>query len=202
MRLGIRCSFARLQLGESVAVDGACLTVKSLMAEGFVADASEETLERTTLGGRRVGAKVNLERALAVGDRLGGHIVSGHVDGVGQGSRSSRRAAMRVAGRWTRRGVCFASWQRRGSVTVDGVSLTVNAVAPHLLRGDARAVHTSSDHVWWKARRRRGESRSGCARALRGAGARGSVGGRRRRNDGFAGSVWVHKAMKGVQNAR
>ncbi|MCL6547793.1 MAG: riboflavin synthase, partial [Alicyclobacillus sp.] len=73
-----------LRIGDSVAVNGACLTVVRLAARGFAADAVPETLRRTTLGELRPGDPVNLERALRVGDRLGGHFVSGHVDGVGR----------------------------------------------------------------------------------------------------------------------
>ncbi|HEX2796866.1 MAG TPA: riboflavin synthase, partial [Immundisolibacter sp.] len=71
-------------LGESIAVSGVCLTAVEFSGDGFVADVSGETLACTTLGAWSVGQRVNLERALAVGERLGGHIVSGHVDGVGE----------------------------------------------------------------------------------------------------------------------
>src|SRR5689334_13276673 len=81
--LEIECSYPGLALGESVAVDGTCLTVARLSPEGFWVNASAETLRRTTLGQVALGARVNLERALAVGDRLGGHLMAGHVDGVG-----------------------------------------------------------------------------------------------------------------------
>jgi|GEM_PF-1774540 len=77
--------FAPLQLGDSVAVDGVCLTVASLVGDGFLADVSEETLERTTLGPKALrGGVVNLEPALRLSDRLGGHLVSGHVDAAGE----------------------------------------------------------------------------------------------------------------------
>jgi riboflavin synthase len=72
------------QLGESIAVGGVCLTAVAFTDEGFVADVSGETLACTTIGGWAAGERVNLERALALGERLGGHIVSGHVDGVGE----------------------------------------------------------------------------------------------------------------------
>src|SRR5882724_6925656 len=75
---------ADLFLGASVAVDGACLTVVELRGRTFSADVSVETLRRTTLGDRRAGDRVNLERPMALGDRLGGHLVLGHVDGVGR----------------------------------------------------------------------------------------------------------------------
>ena len=71
-----------LRLGDSIAVDGACLTVTSFRGRRFAVEVSPETLRRTTLGAFRIGDRVNLERALRVGDRLGGHVVQGHVDGV------------------------------------------------------------------------------------------------------------------------
>lgn len=125
----LACEFAALELGESVAVDGVCLTVVTVTPGGFTADASVETLARTTLGERRAGDAVNLERALAVGDRLGGHIVAGHVDGVGSVLRRVREGE-------SERVTFTAPWEvlrfvaEKGSVTVDGVSLTVNRVGP------------------------------------------------------------------------
>ena len=73
-----------LSLGESIATAGVCLTVRDISARGFVADLSQETLRRTTLGDLRPGTRVNLERSLRVGDRIGGHFVFGHVDAVGR----------------------------------------------------------------------------------------------------------------------
>ena len=82
--LSVDCSIARegLSLGDSVSVEGACLTVTSLDDQGFTVGLAPETLRRTTLGGLRAGSRVNLERAVRVGDRMGGHYVQGHVDGV------------------------------------------------------------------------------------------------------------------------
>jgi riboflavin synthase len=82
-RLVISAPLAQLQLGESISVDGVCLTVDSIAKDGFEADASAETLAKTTLGALSIGSRLNLERALRLDARLGGHIVSGHVDGVG-----------------------------------------------------------------------------------------------------------------------
>ena len=119
--------FDRVRLGESIAVNGVCLTVAAFDADTFEADASNETLALTTLGALPLGHALNLERAMRPDDRLGGHLVSGHVDGVGsvRGMRDDARAQ-----RWT-----FAAPQpllryiaRKGSICVDGVSLTVNAV--------------------------------------------------------------------------
>lgn len=115
------------QLGESIAVSGVCLTVVAFDAQGFSADVSNETLSLTTLGRLGEGAAVNLERALRAGDRLGGHLVSGHVDGLG---RVLRRWPDARSERW--RFAAPSSLLRyvaaKGSICVDGVSLTVNAV--------------------------------------------------------------------------
>ena len=117
-----------LALGESVAVQGACLTVTSVSDGAFTADLLDETLSRTALRERGEGARVNLERALALGDRLGGHIVSGHVDEAGRLAgvepRGGRDVAWRVA--------CSEALARqtalKGSVAIDGVSLTVSGL--------------------------------------------------------------------------
>jgi riboflavin synthase len=113
--------------GESVAVSGVCLTVAGAGPGWFAADASPETLRRTTLGRLRAGSPVNLERALRLSDRLGGHLVLGHVDGV------SRVSAVRPAGAFTVMrlslpGALAAEVAEKGSVAIDGVSLTVSAL--------------------------------------------------------------------------
>lgn len=118
---------ADVELGESIAVDGACLTVTKTTARTFDIDASRETLDRTTLGDRKPGDHVHLERALRVGDRMGGHFVLGHVDGVGRITKKTR-----VENAWLLEIEAPATVTpyliEKGSVTVDGVSLTVNAV--------------------------------------------------------------------------
>jgi riboflavin synthase len=122
-----RIARERLAPGDSICVDGVCLTVAALEASGFVADVSGETLRVTTLGDKQPGAHVNLEPALRAGDGLGGHWVSGHVDGIAEvlsltddaRSRQVELAAPRDLARYV---------ARKGSVTLDGVSLTVNAV--------------------------------------------------------------------------
>src|SRR5688500_15194969 len=81
-RLAFRSSVVSLGLGESIAIDGVCLTVDRISPTGFEVDASSETLAKTTLGELAVGADVNLERAVRLGERMGGHIVTGHVDGI------------------------------------------------------------------------------------------------------------------------
>jgi riboflavin synthase len=121
--------FDALEVGESIAVSGACLTVVSWTREGFDADVTVETAEKTTLGRLALGSAVNLERALRVGERVGGHWVSGHVDGVGRVTR------LEVQGDAWLVSVSFDPELGRflaakGSVSVDGVSLTVNAVGP------------------------------------------------------------------------
>ena len=118
---------ARLGLGASICVDGVCLTVAALGADSFSADVSGETLRVTTLGAKRAGARVNLEPSLRAGDALGGHWVSGHVDGVAEVVATERdarslRATLAVPPPLAR----YVA--RKGSVTLDGVSLTVNEV--------------------------------------------------------------------------
>ena len=118
---------ASMRDGESVAVDGACLTVARRKANSFEAVAVAETLKRTTLGGLRVGEDVHLERSLAVGDRLGGHLVQGHVDAVGKVVALRRRGGdvrLTIALPAALRGLVA----RKGSIAVHGVSLTVCAV--------------------------------------------------------------------------
>jgi len=116
-------------IGDSIAVNGCCLTVTRLTDDAFIADVSHETLNVTTLGGWQVGMLVNLERALTAGQALGGHYVTGHVDGV------ATVTALETDARSTRMQIevpkPFARYiARKGSITVDGVSLTVNEVGP------------------------------------------------------------------------
>lgn len=119
---------ADIALGESIAVSGVCLTVVEFDAAGFAADVSNETLSRTTLGALADGAPVNLERALLPTTRLGGHLVSGHIDGLGNVASIESDARSQ---RWTftvpRALARYIA--EKGSVAVDGVSLTVNRVA-------------------------------------------------------------------------
>jgi len=117
----------RLNLGDSVCVDGVCLTVAELGATSFHADVSGETLRVTTLGAKRDGARVNLEPALRAGDSLGGHWVSGHVDGIAEVLATSNDArSLRVEFAAPKALARYIA--RKGSVTLDGVSLTVNEV--------------------------------------------------------------------------
>jgi riboflavin synthase len=114
-------------LGESIAVNGTCLTVTSLGKKTFTVDASHETLAKTNLGKLKVGKTVNLERALKAGDKLGGHIVNGHVDGVGKvKSRAKKGESYEftfIAPKNLSKYIV-----EKGSVAIDGVSLTVNSV--------------------------------------------------------------------------
>lgn len=123
-----RLDEARVRPGDSICVQGCCLTVTARAGRTFAADLSRETLSLTTLGELAVGAAVNLEPALRAGDALGGHLVSGHVDGIArvtgvESDARSRRLTL-AAPRELMRYIA-----PKGSVTVDGVSLTVNEVA-------------------------------------------------------------------------
>src|SRR5579863_4710965 len=118
---------ASIPIGASIGCSGSCPTATEIGSDWFAADASAETLDKTTLGRWRIGTRVNLERSLCVGDELGGHLVSGHVDGVGEALSStpdhgSIRWVFRVPPALAR----FIAV--KGSVAVDGVSLTVNEV--------------------------------------------------------------------------
>lgn len=117
-----------VQLGDSIAVNGVCLTAVELPGDGFWADVSGETLAHTTLGTFKPGTRVNLEKALTPTTRLGGHLVSGHVDAVGEviernADARSERFRIRAPNELTR------YIAQKGSICVDGVSLTVNSVA-------------------------------------------------------------------------
>jgi riboflavin synthase len=128
-RLVVQCTFDSLTLGESVAVDGACLTVCEVLGQGFVAMASTETLSRTTLGRAGPGTPVHLERALALGARMGGHIVAGHVDAVGHMlDKRARGQALEVTYELPQE--IAGQVAPKGSIAIDGVSLTVNGVEP------------------------------------------------------------------------
>lgn len=126
-RAFIETTLGPLELGESISVNGACLTVDRIAPGGFECDMSSETLDRTTLGELALGQKVHLERSTQLGGRMGGHVVLGHVDGVGRvTAREPRGDALRfevtvpsALGRFV---------APKGSIAIDGVSLTLNAV--------------------------------------------------------------------------
>ena len=126
--LMISCCLQAYQPGESIAVNGICLTVVSFGDGWFRADASSETLSRTNLGGLRVGGAVNLERALRLGDRLGGHWVSGHVDGTGTIAAVTQHGVSKAVKVEADSGI-LRYVVEKGSVTLDGASLTVNDVS-------------------------------------------------------------------------
>ena len=128
-RLTLECEpwATPLELGESIAVNGCCLTVARIDGRRFGFDVLEETFARTSIGGRTMGQRLNLERALTPDTRLGGHLVSGHVDGVGE------IVAVKQLGRakeyWIKAPDELAKYiAEKGSITVDGISLTVNAI--------------------------------------------------------------------------
>lgn len=116
-----------VKLGDSIAVNGICLTAVELPGDGFWADVSRETLTRTAFVKLKVGSRVNLEKALTPSSRLGGHLVSGHVDGVGEIiSRADNARAIQFRVRAPRELAKYIAF--KGSITVDGTSLTVNAI--------------------------------------------------------------------------
>jgi riboflavin synthase len=120
--------WASYEIGESISVNGVCLTAVSLHSDGFDMDVSNETLHVTALSGLAIGSEVNLEPAISVGERLGGHLVSGHVDCLGTVKSQSTDARsvsliIEIPEEFTR----YVA--RKGSVCIDGVSLTVNAVS-------------------------------------------------------------------------
>lgn len=144
-----------VKLGDSIAVNGTCLTVVELPGDGFWADVSRETLTRTAFGDLKVGSPVNLEKALTPTTRLGGHLVSGHVDGVGEiVSRADNARAIQFRVRAPRELAKYIAL--KGSITVDGVSLTVNAVdgadfeltiVPHTLQETIMADYRSGRRI-------------------------------------------------------
>lgn len=128
VRMGIQPDFPldQVRMGDSIAVSGACLTIVEFQNNILGVDVAPETLSKTTLGQAKVGERVNLEQALRFGDRLGGHLVSGHVDGIGV-VKAKQPAANATL--WTF-GVSESLSRytvKKGSIAVDGISLTVNA---------------------------------------------------------------------------
>jgi riboflavin synthase len=160
-RFAIRCAYAAdsITIGASIACDGACLTAVAVepASEGsvFTVDVSNETLSKTTLTDWRVGREINLERALKAGDELGGHLMAGHVDGVGRvieirPDGSSRRFTLQPPIELAR------TIAAKGSIALDGTSLTVNEVnestfgvniIPHTLTHTTLGLKKSGDRV-------------------------------------------------------
>ena len=144
-----------VSLGDSIAVSGVCLTAVALPGDGFWADVSNETLQRTVLGAVVPGATVNLEKALTPASRLGGHLVSGHVDGVGV-VRERRDDGRSVRFRLQAPDGLARYIAEKGSICVDGISLTVNAVhgalfdlniVPHTLQETTMETYTVGRRV-------------------------------------------------------
>ena len=131
VRLSVRSEglpWSDYEQGESIAVNGVCLTAVALHADGFDTDVSVETLDVTGLGGLSVGSAVNLEPAISLGERLGGHLVSGHVDCTGKVvSRTADARSIRLGIEIPKEYARYVA--KKGSVCVDGVSLTVNEVS-------------------------------------------------------------------------
>jgi riboflavin synthase len=160
-RLKIACSYPRASIieGASIACSGVCLTVIGTGEEDgrtwFAADAAAETLRMTTVGAWRHGTKVNLERALRMGDELGGHIVQGHADGIAE--LSAREDLTEMARLTLRVPAALARFiAQKGSVALDGISLTVNEVAndtfsvliiPHTLKITTLGARRSGDQL-------------------------------------------------------
>lgn len=143
------------KVGDSIAVDGVCLTATAIEGKRFTAAASGETVSRSTLGDLKPGARVNLERALTLSSRLGGHIVQGHVDCVGTIVRKAHAGeSLRVSIRYDRK---FSKYLiEKGSITVDGISLTVNSIEgdvftvniiPHTARSVTLTLRGPGDRV-------------------------------------------------------
>lgn len=127
LEIGAKRVLSGLKLGDSVAVNGVCLTVTAAKAGGFSADVMHETLDRSTLGGLVPGSRVNLERAMPADGRFGGHIVSGHIDGVGTVT-STRRDDIAVWYTIEAPSALLRYVVEKGSVAIDGISLTVASV--------------------------------------------------------------------------
>ncbi|MDY6953594.1 MAG: riboflavin synthase [Thermodesulfobacteriota bacterium] len=128
MRMHIQGDFPLegIRVGDSIAVNGACLTAVEIGKSAFSVDVAPETLSRTTLGHMKVGDRVNLERALCLGDRLSGHLVTGHIDGIGT-VKSRRPLANAILFAFTVPEALSRYIVEKGSVAIDGISLTVNA---------------------------------------------------------------------------
>jgi riboflavin synthase len=149
-RLATGYDTARIDIGASIACDGVCLTVVALGEGWFEVQVSAETLSKTTLGGWAVGRRVNLERALRVGDELGGHIVSGHVDGVADVvSVTPEGESLRVVFEAPHHLAAFIA--PKGSVALDGTSLTVNEVEGARF-GVNLIPHTQAATTWGEVR--------------------------------------------------
>ncbi len=143
------------RIGDSVAVNGICLTIVEITTNSFALDLSQETIGRTTFEEMKVGDKVNLERALKFSGRLGGHLVTGHIDGVGVVRRRTRSGASEVFEITAPSGM-ERYMIEKGSIAVDGISLTINScqgrdfsvnIIPHTLSVTTLGLHMSGSRV-------------------------------------------------------
>ena len=155
-RLSFQCKRReKLRLGESIAVNGVCLTVAQIRGQRFEADLVPETLKATTLGALKVGDRVNLERSLQYGDRMSGHFVTGHIDGRGILDAVKRRGKNRVLIlRMPEQILPYVA--PKGSIAVDGISLTVQrvqgesfqvSIIPHTLKETTLGLRRKGDEV-------------------------------------------------------
>jgi len=138
VQIAIRTSIplSDVSIGDSIATDGACLTAETIQGDVFTAVAASETMALTTLKGITAGRKVHLERAMTMGGRFGGHLVQGHVDGVGVVVRAEQAAESRVL--WIELPASLSRYvAAKGSICVDGVSMTVNEIEGHRFRINA-----------------------------------------------------------------
>lgn len=154
-RFKIQGPTLHFSVGDSIAVDGVCLTVVEVQANSFSCDLSEETIKSTTLGGMKRGTKVNLEKALRASDHIGGHIVTGHVDGTGVITKKTARGDFSIMEFDIPKGL-IKQVVKRGSIAIDGISLTVVEVweggirvhlIPHTLKVTNLSVKGVGDRV-------------------------------------------------------
>ena len=143
------------RVGDSIAVNGACLTAVSIRERRFTVDVSPETMAKTTFGALKVGERLNLERAMHLSDRLDGHLVSGHIDGLGQ-LQERRQLDNAIVLTFSAPQTLTRYMIRKGSVAVDGVSLTINAcdaatfqvsIIPHTARITTMGMKRVGDAV-------------------------------------------------------
>lgn len=155
LKIKFKNKISRLKLGESIAVDGVCLTATEVRLSGFTADVVQETLKATTLGHLRPGSDVHLERALRFGTRVGGHMIAGHVDGQGTVTRVFSEGESKIL--WVKIPVSIRDFcLPKGSIAINGVSLTLQevskeqvkiALVPHTLQATLLGTLTRTSLV-------------------------------------------------------
>lgn len=131
LQMAVQCSLPldEIKHGDSIAVDGVCLTVTGYISSGFTVDVSPESLKLTTLGTKKTGNRVNIERALRLSDRLGGHLLTGHIDGIATVTSIDRKGNFMQIDFTTPENIIKYTIEK-GSVAIDGISLTVNQCTP------------------------------------------------------------------------